>query len=145
MKIKVLITSLLVVGCQSATFMPGVDYEIEVDWSKVQLRHGLELFNGPRPTKTQRSNKDSLKRGQALFQKNCVPCHGTSGRGDGPKAKLLQKKPANLQALSKKLPGQYLIMQVNTGKGEMPKWESLLSPDEGRDVVEYIRTLGTVD
>lgn len=34
-------------------------------------------------------------RGKDLFQQLCSDCHGTAGRGDGPKAKSLDPKPAN--------------------------------------------------
>ncbi len=34
-------------------------------------------------------------RGKALFHEHCVDCHGATGRGDGPKAKSLDPKPAN--------------------------------------------------
>ena len=36
----------------------------------------------PEPPNT----RSSLKRGAALFERNCAPCHGPSGRANGPKA-----------------------------------------------------------
>jgi high-affinity iron transporter len=38
----------------------------------------------------------SLARGAAVYQANCASCHGSLGRGDGPLAKGLDPKPANL-------------------------------------------------
>ncbi len=34
-------------------------------------------------------------RGEALFKQNCVDCHGSTGKGDGPKAAELTPKPAS--------------------------------------------------
>ena len=34
-----------------------------------------------------------LTRGQALYNQNCVACHGTEGHGDGPAAKGLNPPP----------------------------------------------------
>lgn len=36
-----------------------------------------------------------LNRGRALFQENCVACHGNRGAGDGPAAATLQPRPTN--------------------------------------------------
>ncbi len=35
--------------------------------------------------------------GRAEFLRTCAPCHGTSGRGDGPNAALFMAKPRNLR------------------------------------------------
>lgn len=38
--------------------------------------------------------------GQALFAQNCVQCHGTSAKGDGPWASAYSPRPADLTRLS---------------------------------------------
>lgn len=40
----------------------------------------------------------SIERGARAFAANCVACHGADGRGDGPLAKSLPVKPADLTA-----------------------------------------------
>ena len=39
----------------------------------------------------------SLARGAALYQENCVACHGPTGQGDGPASSGLQPPPSNFQ------------------------------------------------
>jgi mono/diheme cytochrome c family protein len=36
---------------------------------------------------------DNISKGNDLYQKTCSPCHGTSGKGDGPAAIALNPKP----------------------------------------------------
>jgi putative copper export protein/mono/diheme cytochrome c family protein len=52
------------------------------------------------PTSFQTSPTDfaaiSIVKGRALFQQNCVVCHGIEGRGDGPQAAKRRIKPADL-------------------------------------------------
>jgi hypothetical protein len=67
------------------------------------------------------------------FIKSCAPCHGVSGKGDGPIAKSLIKAPADLTKLSQKNGGVFPLSKVYdvidgraeiTGHGprEMPVW-----------------------
>ncbi|KAA3661885.1 MAG: hypothetical protein DWQ04_15040 [Chloroflexi bacterium] len=39
---------------------------------------------------------EAVEAGQALFQTNCVACHGETGMGGGPAAETLEPKPASL-------------------------------------------------
>lgn len=43
---------------------------------------------------------DHASAGRMLFQNNCAACHGQAGRGDGPLAAQLGRKPADLSRLS---------------------------------------------
>lgn len=38
--------------------------------------------------------------GRAVFEANCVACHGTTGRGDGPAAVGMRPRPADLTRLA---------------------------------------------
>ncbi len=42
------------------------------------------------------ASPELLDRGRALFQQNCVACHGTSGEGNGPASAGLRPPPRNL-------------------------------------------------
>jgi len=45
--------------------------------------------------------------GSDEYRTSCLSCHGAGGRGDGPMAKFLTPKPADLTSLAKNNGGQY--------------------------------------
>ena len=45
--------------------------------------------------------------GASFFTENCVACHGTSGRGDGPLAATLPASPPDLSQLSRENGGTF--------------------------------------
>ena len=87
---------------------------------------------------------------QALYQKNCVVCHGAEGRGDGKAAYLLNPKPRNFRAGKFRLvtsqnlqPTRKDIIRTLTngmpGTG-MPAWGQLPEGDRGQ-FAEYVLKL----
>jgi mono/diheme cytochrome c family protein len=79
-------------------------------------------------------------KGKALFAKHCAGCHGKEGKGDG--YKLLGRDPADLTAPSTaKKPDTGLLQAIHKGRPNMPAWEALLSDQESRDVLAYVRSL----
>ena len=85
----------------------------------------------------------SVERGRRLFKQNCVPCHGESGRGDGPMGKAMGIRPGNLtngERMSKHADGE-IFWKVSKGKDPMPVFEKKLSEKERWDLVAYVRTL----
>jgi len=76
---------------------------------------------------------DSLA-GRDSFELYCAPCHGTTGRGDGPVASELRTRPADLTTLARRSGGAFPRDQVRDfivgsgralpahGTTEMPVW-----------------------
>jgi len=65
---------------------------------------------------------DSLA-GRDSFEMYCAPCHGTSGRGDGPVAAALRARPADLTTLARRSGGAYPRERVRDfviGVGRQP-------------------------
>ncbi len=50
--------------------------------------------------------------GRGIYQDYCVACHGESGRGDGPAAAGLSKKPADLTRIAARNGGTFPLVKV---------------------------------
>lgn len=105
--------------------------------------------------------------GREDFANFCAACHGTSGRGDGPAAAGLDRKPADLTRLSERnggaFPGTKVMAKIwgytggHDGASPMPAFGPLLQgelvPYDGGDgiatptpvrlvqIAEYLKTL----
>jgi putative copper resistance protein D len=84
----------------------------------------------------------SVARGRALYDDNCVSCHGLSGRGDGPAALSLPIRPADLTEphLFAHSAGE-LFFWISRGRanGTMPGFAAALAPNQRWDVINFIR------
>jgi mono/diheme cytochrome c family protein len=95
---------------------------------------GWAQADKPLPTiKREAAKPTSPSDGGQMFMSYCSPCHGKSGRGDGPAAAALKTKPADLTQLKKNHGGTYSMkafeeridgtaMSTAHGTTEMPIW-----------------------
>jgi mono/diheme cytochrome c family protein len=83
-----------------------------------------------------------LASGKKVYADKCVRCHGVGGKGDGPKAETLEKKP--MDYTDKKRMGEFTDAQLKKvvldGKQPMPGYQGKMSDKELEDVIAYIRT-----
>ena len=85
-----------------------------------------------------------VNRGQTVYERHCLRCHGVSGWGDGPEAGSLKVAPANFHRFSSYLKSdEELQRTIEHGMvfSPMHSWQSRLTETEIRDVIEYIRLL----
>ncbi len=87
--------------------------------------------------------------GRALYDAHCAVCHGSTGKGDGPGARVVRQPmrdftdPAAMQPVS----DRFLFEITKKGSSQfgrsnaMPAWGMKLSDTEIHDVVAYIRSL----
>ena len=92
-----------------------------------------------------------VEAGKKIYIKRCAGCHGDSGQGDGVASERFNPKPRDFTMGLYKyrttpnglLPTDADLIKVVTvglpGTG-MPSWKSLLSDDDIKDVVSYIKT-----
>ncbi len=85
---------------------------------------------------------ESIAAGKKLAEQSCAPCHGAGGKGDGPAAAALPKKPADWTSakVQAETDGE-LFWKITTGNPPMPPWQSLPEKDRWH-LVNYIRSLG---
>lgn len=78
-------------------------------------------------------NPATVAAGRALYQANCVVCHGPRGLGDGPAALTLNPRPFNLQVhVPQHAPGELEYWIANgIPFTAMPAW-SVVDPDTGK-------------
>ena len=79
------------------------------------------------------ASEDDTRSGYFEYMDSCAACHGRDGRGDGPMADVLKKKPKDLTRLSQENGGSFpetVIYQIidgrriflSHGSSEMPVW-----------------------
>jgi len=80
--------------------------------------------------------------GKRTYAAKCVGCHGETGRGDGSRAGMLLKKPADYtdKRVMSKWTDEDLKRAVREGKAPMPAFGSVLTEQQIADVIAYIRT-----
>ena len=83
----------------------------------------------------------SLNQGKSLFAANCASCHGDTGAGNGPAAGALAPSPTNFQLKKPTQERAWDVLENGVPGTAMPPWQSQLSADQRRALVEFVRSL----
>ena len=90
-----------------------------------------------------KGNAESIATGKALYSQHCKSCHGTKGKGDGPKASQLDTECGDFtKASSQGQTDGALFYKTFEGRKDMPSFKKKIP--EANDiwaVVNYMRTL----
>lgn len=120
-------------------------------WKANIARHQLVVMYGvPAPYDAVRDPtpdaEQKLRRGAAIFDRQCSSCHGWSGRGTGPEGFFLVPAPADLAWLAQKPKDKadpYIYWSVAEGgqafESEMPSFKHSLSQSDIWSVTAYLR------
>jgi mono/diheme cytochrome c family protein len=147
---------LLIVGllCGLLTFTitlkPAPRLGAGLPLSILLLTTGVVLITRPIQVNNEQANpippnSESVAAGQAIFTSTCAPCHGPSGKGDGPVGVALNPRPADLTQHA--IPGVHTDAQlyewISNGfpGSRMPAFKSTLSDTDRWNLVNFIRTL----
>lgn len=89
-----------------------------------------------------KATPDVIEAAKKIAQTQCAPCHGMSGKGDGPAAASLPVKPADWTSkrVQSETDGE-IFWKISNGRGPMPPWKQSLSEKDRWGLVHYIRTL----
>jgi len=97
------------------------------------------LKNPVRPTPA------SIAAGQKLYEKQCVACHGATGKGDGKMAGEMNPKPADLSDASWKHGSSdgeiFTVIKDGAKDTGMRGFASKMTVEEIWNVVNYVRSL----
>ena len=96
--------------------------------------------NMPNPIK---SDATSIATGKELYMQHCKSCHGTKGKGDGPKAAQLDTESGDFTKpdFQKQTDGA-LFYKTSEGRKDMPSFiKKIADQNDIWAVVNYLRTL----
>lgn len=85
----------------------------------------------------------SVAKGKELYNQHCKSCHGTKGKGDGPKADQLDTECGDFTAAAfQSQTDGSIFYKTSTGRKDMPSYKTKI-PDANDmwAVVNYLRTL----
>ena len=129
MKTKAVIALTMLIVCAAAVRAGSCDWKAP-----------STAVNRPNPVP---ANANTIALGQKLYIANCFTCHGESGKGDGPGAAALEKRPADLGACIKannETDGS-LFWKISEGRSPMVSWKGALSETQRWELVNYIKRL----
>lgn len=82
----------------------------------------------------------SISRGRQLFQRHCISCHGTLGKGDGPVGLKFQPKPMDLSlSIVRNQPDGRIYYTITRGSVFMPPYGYAIRSDERWHLINYIK------
>jgi mono/diheme cytochrome c family protein len=85
-----------------------------------------------------------VSRGQSIYERHCMACHGARGYGDGPNALLLTIAPANFHRAGSFVKSDEALLRMIEHGGvfsPMHSWRGRLTDGQMQDVLAYIRRL----
>ena len=110
----------------------------------VLLGASFAAAQAPRNVKAKETPLINSIQGPALSKAYCASCHGADAKGNGPMAKSLKVKPADLTRIAARNGGTFPLMRIERiisgeeqppsghGTSEMPVWGPDLLPRRAR-------------
>ncbi len=88
-----------------------------------------------------KADEQSVTDGKMLYNRNCASCHGKTGLGDGPKARMLETFAGDFSSADyqNQTDGE-IFYKTKVGRDEMPAYDKKLSEEDMWNIVNYMRT-----
>lgn len=86
-------------------------------------------------------NDQVMAQGKLLYIRNCSPCHGAGGQGDGKVGERYGGVPNFASDALRNISGGHIFHVITFGKGRMTSYASQLNQEDRWKVAHYIRTL----
>jgi mono/diheme cytochrome c family protein len=102
----------------------------------------LERWRIERVAVNPRAGAGPTATGKQLFLVYCAPCHGETGRGDGPVAKRFAPPRDLTEPAAQALSAGWIYGTIRMGAASMPRYGHELTPAERWDIVEFVKGLG---
>lgn len=129
---KLIILTLFILGCSQV----NTDSKDHYDSKSF---HGIKVTNTPfKPTIKIKSSAELISFGKKTYENNCMACHGKNGLGDGPQAKSLKIKPANLNKAVNEVEHFAFYTKYSYWDGRMPGWDREFSDKEIDALTAYL-------
>ena len=106
-------------GCDSA---PGDVRE----WTAAdhdQPATGQNNAAAPRPKGSARAGSSDIDLVEIAWERNCTPCHGQRGRGDGPQGPMLRAPDLTRVDWQEKTSDQEMLQVIRNGRNKMPRFD----------------------
>lgn len=111
---------------------------------RIEIALALLALALPAAAQQARHDSSEASMGQIIYSRYCAACHGREGRGDGPVAPGLVRKPIDLTALEAKNGGKFPYEKVARaidgretnrahGTPDMPVWGEVFGKTTGTD------------
>ncbi len=82
------------------------------------------------------------QRGETIYKRDCLPCHGADALGDGPVTRRgFPPPPSLIGEQAAQLPDGEMFRIVTRGRGNMPPLASQVDRDDRWKVILHIRSL----
>ena len=90
------------------------------------------------------TNRGNPREGQAIYEKQCLRCHGEKLDGAGPEGQYLIVRPTNFQSMNSRTKTDWeLLITIANGAlfSPMHGYRDKLTDQQMLDVLSYIRTV----
>lgn len=82
---------------------------------------------------------ENIEKGKVKFQRYCVPCHGESGKGDGPVGQKFGSQDLTSEYVQTKPDGDIYYTITNGGIAIMPSYGDSVVAEDRWFIVTYIK------